>query len=121
MHTPGPWEWFVVETEYAKEVRLTRGGLNGDFVMMFKRKGMGGATPLFYVDGLARTPFDIPPGRQKATHGVGIDHPDARLIAAAPDLLGAAEAHVAACGSGAIDCESCRPFKAAIAKARGEP
>lgn len=45
---------------------------------------------------------------------------DAALVAAAPDLLAACEAFVASCGSAAIACEACAPFKAAIKKARGE-
>lgn len=91
-HTPGPWEWFMHPAERPYLATPDRGRL---YVMGFARKGMQGATPIFSQwngidDGAER-------GR---TGGVMCDgillkdgrlHPDARLIAAAPELLAKCE------------------------------
>lgn len=76
-------------------VELSRGKY-GDIVLDFKRWGMGGATPRFRVDGLMRTAVEVSapqPGREHhAEWWRIINHPDASLIAAAPDLLDALKA-----------------------------
>lgn len=64
-------------------------------VMKFARYGMQGAQPVFRVDGRMTKASEIAepePGREHHAdwHRV-INHPDARLIAAAPDLLEAAK------------------------------
>lgn len=86
-HTAGPWLWTVSPKNFA--VELSRGGV-GEIVMGFDRWGMGGATPRFRVDGLMKRAVDLSvpqPGREHhATWWRLIDHPDARLIAAAPTL-----------------------------------
>lgn len=86
--TPGPWCWTVNPKHHG--VELSRGQY-GDSVMRFARWGMGGATPLFRRDGLMVRAVDlsvVEPGREHhADWWRLIDHPDARLIAAAPSLL----------------------------------
>jgi len=91
-HTPGPWEWQVNKTY--KQVTLI-GHRNGcrELVMDFTRWGMNGAKPRFNRSGLMH-PADglcgIIEGREHhASWCQTINHPDARLIAAAPDMLDA--------------------------------
>ncbi|MBF0260400.1 MAG: hypothetical protein HQL97_01010 [Magnetococcales bacterium] len=96
-HTPGPWRWEV--NEKTKEIVLVGGVPRFDInVMDFARWGMGGACPRF------RDPLQsgmvmarvcdkaewIQPvkGREHHRHWLAtVSHPDALLIAAAPDLL----------------------------------
>jgi hypothetical protein len=89
-HTPGPWEWTV--NKDSKSVKLI-GFKNGsrEYVIDFVRYGMRGAKPRFNSDGLmhdADKICEIVPGREHhASWYQVITHPDARLIAAAPDML----------------------------------
>jgi hypothetical protein len=87
-HTPGPWFWSVNPKNY--EVELSRGAY-GNSVLRFARWGMMGATPLFRCDGHMVKAVDlsiVQPGREHhAEWWRLIDHPDARLIAAAPEML----------------------------------
>lgn len=48
---------------------------------------MQSATVRFQTDGILHKAEELPWVKPKASHDVGIDHPDARLIAAAPELL----------------------------------
>jgi hypothetical protein len=100
-HTPGPWRWhgdptinsFYLATDHGERL----------FVMKFMR-GYNGAYPTFVVDGkltdgreLCKFEVGNPDivGRRQAESDssvyrydiTGFDHPDAKLIAAAPELL----------------------------------
>jgi len=99
-HTPGPWRW-----EYNakhKSVQLVGGKPQYDLTVMdFERWGMSGAVPRFIepsesMNGLMIMhrlcdrkdwvePF--PHREHHADWCAAVTHPDARLMAAAPDLL----------------------------------
>lgn len=90
-HTPGPWRW---EVNLKSRVISLRGGnrpLYDWTVMDFVRWGMGNAQPRFMVNGLLCKAEDfkrIDPQREhhKAWFQL-LSHPDADVIAAAPDLF----------------------------------
>lgn len=89
--TPGPWKFEVNPATH--DVKLMSGAFMRPFVMGFARYGLQGAQPMFPVNGCMVEASEIAtpePGRE---HHAGwhriIDHPNARLIAAAPELLGA--------------------------------
>lgn len=126
-HTPGPWRWEVNEKH--KTMQLVGGMPRYDLTVMgFERWGMHDAAATLRepdVDGMnimhRCTEWAKPvPGRE---HHAGwfktIDHPDARLIAAAPELLEALEMVMR---RGRIDDseEAMNQVAAAIAKSRGE-
>jgi len=99
-HTPGPWRWEYNAAH--KSVDLVGGKPMFDLTVMdFARWGMGHATPRFrdtsedgmnLMDRLCDKPEWIAPepGREhhKSWHQL-VTHPDAVLMAAAPDLLAA--------------------------------
>ena len=139
-HTPGPWRW-EYNAEY-KSVKLCGGKPQYDkTVMDFTRWGMGGAQPRFLsVDRpflLLHKLSDMQswvepfPGREHhANWCAAVNHPDARLMAAAPDLLEALETLYAEADnfsvSGVYFNEECmghvglKMARDAIAKAKGE-
>lgn len=96
-HTPGPWGWFGNEHGFY----LATPDRGRQYVMGFRRMGMRGAQPTFQKDGrmvLAQelVRFEVDPSvigmeAGKAAESVyrydiiDIDHPDAQLIAAAPE------------------------------------
>ena len=99
-HTPGPWGWFGNQ----HGVYLATPDRGRTYVMGFRRMGLQGAQPTFRDGGVMRPAselvrFSVGNGLAKgfsdgrADGSVyrydisSIDHPDARLIAAAPDLL----------------------------------
>lgn len=91
-HTPGPWQWFERTPGRPYIATPDRGQL---YVLGFERKGMQGACPVFAhwpgIEGGApreRKGGIMEPGLLMRD---GSMHPDARLIAAAPDLLAALE------------------------------
>lgn len=94
-HTPGPWRWEV--NEESKVVELCGGKPQYDLTVMdFERWGMGGAIPRFrdFSDHGLMTRCIIWArkvlGREHHSAWFkSLDHPDAHLIAAAPDLLDA--------------------------------
>jgi len=87
--TPGPWRWEL--NPKSKCVRLCGGKPRFDLTVMdFVRWGIGGAAPRFVSGLLTRcdTMGVIVPGREHhAAWFQGLSHPDADLIARAPDLL----------------------------------
>ncbi len=134
-HTPGPWRWEV--SRASKSVKLCGGPPERGFgrydltVMDFARYGMTNAAPVFWnwdydrmvgepkrADTLAVT---VEGREHHANWFADIGHADARLIAAAPDLLEAlqkARNTLAGCGMPNIAANIC---DAAIAKAEGTP
>ena len=89
-HTPGPWEWVVNKTY--KQVTLV-GHRDGsrELVMDFVRWGMNGAKPRLNCGGLmcaADGLCGVVEGREHHSSWFqAINHPDARLMTAAPDML----------------------------------
>ena len=86
-HTPGLWAWEITPSG---EIRLQTPDRGKLYVMGFVRKGMQGAQPRFSLWG------DGPRERRGGmmlgfADAGGDEHPDARLIAAAPDLLAACQ------------------------------
>ena len=116
-HTPGPWYWHAsMETKQISLLTPDRGRLT---VMAFDRWGMQGAAPSFCDDESVMEPAHklvAPDHNGVATE---IDHPDARLIAAAPDLLEALVELLNACPS-AVSARAVGGALDAVAKARGE-
>jgi len=104
-HTPGPWRWEVSPKSHS--VALAGGRTRYDLhVMDFVRWGMGGAQPRLLdggksINGLMLldpcTKYAVPAkGREHhADWFLVLDHPDANLIAAAPELLEALKAMAA--------------------------
>lgn len=84
-HTPGPWEWHV-DPKY-KMARLMSMTRMRPIVMSFERWGMNRAAPEFRdaeKDLLYRVEHWLPTERRGMYFD--IDHPDARLMQAAPDI-----------------------------------
>ena len=132
-HTPGPWRW-EFNAEH-KSVHLCGGRPMFDLTVMdFYRWGMGGAVPRFrdtaedgmnLMDRLCdKVEWIAPePGREhhKSWHQL-VTHPDARLMASAPDLLDALIGLLAVVNV-RIDDPRTQQFdkaRAAIARATGE-
>lgn len=128
-YTAGPWNWFgCTQTGRIYLATENRGRIH---VMDFARWGMQGAQPRFAQG------FEMVPASEFAIYQVGpgkghsnvkgklyrydiaaIDHPDARLIAAAPDLLESLKELITALGEDhSIDLQKA---KAAIFKAEGK-
>jgi hypothetical protein len=89
-HTRGPWRWEVNLT--SRVISLEGGYPQYDMTVMdFTRWGMNGAQPRFVVDGLLYKAEEfkrVAPEREHHARWFQLlDHPDANLIAAAPDLL----------------------------------
>lgn len=98
--TPGPWRWFG---NRGGGVYLATNHSGRRYVMGFQRYGMNGAQPSFCVGSIMRPAAELVEfevgdrsvrGFKQADKDgsvyrydvIGIDTPDARLIAAAPDL-----------------------------------
>jgi hypothetical protein len=128
MHTPGPWRWEFNQKH--KSVQLV-GGLRPQYdltVMDFARWGLSGAVPRFrdtaedglnLMDRLCDKPEWIAPAEGRHHHRDWFQfviHPDARLIAAAPDLLAALQGVLRVADRATDEFDAAR---AAIAKATG--
>lgn len=125
-HTPGPWQWVLRDSG----PYLVHPHLGFLTVMDFVRRGMqGGTFRLATWDGPDRGNMG---GIMRPAHEIDLtSHPDARLIAAAPDLLAALlDLAYAADTAAALLKETCpaeaesvelriEAAKAAIAKAKG--
>lgn len=133
-HTPGPWRWEVNRAH--KSVKLCGGPPKRGFgrydltVMDFRRYGMAGAAPVFWnwdydrfvgapnrADALA---VSVEGREHHEAWFADIDHPDARLIAAAPELLAHlvwAEKMLSGLIGGSAQLDAIR---ATIASAKGE-
>lgn len=118
--TPGPWRWELRPHSHSILLEGRRG-----MVMSFERWGMQRATPLFRADGVMEKAVAfgaIEPGREHHDWHRLLDHPDAHLIAAAPDLLEALEGMTEYCATAELPSEFdvlWKAARAAIAKARG--
>lgn len=133
-HTPGPWRW---EFRPKNKTAELCGGRNPfDLTVMdFVRVGFGNAGPRFIgPDQLLYRLCDRPdwvaplPGREHHAHWMTrVIHPDALLIAAAPDLLALAHQYAEECGDCAgtrvcpddEPCTACADVWAVIDKAEG--
>ena len=99
-HTDGPWAWRT----FGEHVCLVGEYGHRPIILDAIRKGMNGATLRVRVDGLMTT-FDP-------------QHPDARLIAACPDMYEALE-EIAGCGGTQISLVTKQKIAALLAKAKG--
>lgn len=87
-HTPGPWDWYISDRGEAMLATPDRGRL---YVMQAVRCGMQGGTVRFSEWGegsRGRRGSVMLDAKEHLRNGV-LMHPDALLIAAAPDLFAA--------------------------------
>ncbi|KAB0573395.1 hypothetical protein [Brucella pituitosa] len=129
--TPGPWRWEINRKH--KSINLCGGLPANTFdktVLGFERYGMNGAAPVFHnwnADGWGGPPKRV---QELAVEKVGrehhadwfalIDHPNAHLIAAAPELYEALLRMKQWCEDEVGAELPCDSVNAALAKARGE-
>jgi hypothetical protein len=128
-HTPGPWGWFG-STRNGNSIYLATVHGGRRFVMGFKRKGMSGAEPTFQINkrmvpASDLAVYEVCPEATSASDErvyrhdiIGLRSADARLIAAAPDLLDVARAMFES-ASGVFPTELRLKALAAIERAEG--
>lgn len=131
-YTPGPWRWEI--NVKSKRVQLSGGPPRSGFgrfdltVMSFARWGMNGASPVFWhwdgnvgdpkmADELAKP---VAGREHHAAWFQDLDHPDARLIAQAPDMH-ALIADLARDDVFRADSAYARRIAAILAAVAGEP
>ena len=123
-HTPGPWRWEL--NGKSRTMQLVGGVQRFDLTVLdFVRWGMDSAAARFRTGpesmNIMKRADDfavVAPGREHHAEWFRlIDHPDAALIAAAPDLLAALERIITEATGHTL--ASLDQAKAAIAKARG--
>lgn len=116
-HTPGPWDWYMSDRGETMLATTDRGRL---YVMQPVRCGMQGGTVRFSEWGegpRGRRGGVMRDAKEHLRNGV-LMHPDALLIAAAPDLLAALQRALNVLdATGAQD--DANAVRAAIAKAVG--
>jgi hypothetical protein len=93
--TPGPWRWEL--NLKSKRIQLCGGKPQYDLTVMdFVRWGMDGAAPRFnterrenlkLMERIEKFAVIVPGREHHADWFQAVDHPDARLIASAPDML----------------------------------
>jgi len=126
-HTPGPWRWEL--SECSRRVHLVGGKNPFDLTVVdFVRWGMNGATlrlrdtshPDLQIMRSAVEWGQIVAGREHhADWFKELNHPDARLIAAAPELLDALHDLLIAATETGYAGLAVKRAEAAIAKAEG--
>lgn len=85
-HTPGPWGWFGNTEHGGLYLATVNDGRR--LVMDFVRQGMQSAQPRFQVNGLMIPAVDLVKYEVAYRKDItGVDHPDARLIALAPEMF----------------------------------
>lgn len=120
--TQGPWRWELHEK--GKQLNLTGTGDFGNYdniVMDFERWGMQSAQPRFnnagFLESSINFSFVVKDREHHQSWFKGINHPDANLIAAAPDLLEACIRLVNDVTIGSENYEAYNLARAAIKKA----
>ncbi|MCZ7856039.1 hypothetical protein O9X81_05385 [Agrobacterium salinitolerans] len=134
-HTPGPWKWFGNASSNHVYLATTHSGRR--YVMDFVRWGMRGAQPRFQpakggmIDAKDLLQFEVgdrdivgidaakKDGSVYRYDVRGINCADARLIAAAPDLLEALHLVGMSAGWQYLTMETRAVIEAAIARAEG--
>lgn len=134
--TPGPWSWFGNAASNSLYLATVRNGRR--YVMDFTRWGMRGAQPRFQpaqmgmIDAKNLLRFEVGDrdviGVEAAKSNssvyrydvVGIDAPDAHLIAASPCLYTALAALVDEVQSGSVTASSIEIARKALKRAVGE-
>ena len=128
--TPGPWRWEakVSPTNDGRkvhpEIRLMTTGVPGGFTVMdFQRMGMAQAAPRFLSSPFMKAYSSFVSNVDHNGYGT-LSHPDARLIAAAPDLYAALHAVlVSACPTATDNPQMWSAWeqaRIALAKATGD-
>ena len=127
-HTPGPWRWEVNRNSHRVELTGTAGKVPFDNVVLsFKRWGTQSATPVFWfwndpnISDEPKKAHEIAIPAEGREHHEDwfriIDHPDAYLIAAAPDLLAVCKEFVRKCENSEISASVPSDMYEAIKKA----